>query len=112
MDAVSGLLVIPCPACTVPAEVTDRFWLPSTDGPVLMLAVRCLNEHHFRMPVDDATDPHAWHTALAASYPAYEFERLAGSRPKWCAKALRLGVHPWCVVTGDPREFGRHLPLA
>lgn len=46
------LIVIPCPACTSPAEVTERFVLGSTDGPAGHLALRCVGNHHFRMPVD------------------------------------------------------------
>jgi len=60
-----------------------------------------------------AEDTHAWYAALAASHPGYLFERYgAGTRRKWAATALHLGVHPWCVVTSDPREFGRYLPSA
>ena len=96
-----------------PAEVTGHFWLPSTDGPVSFAATQCLSQHHFRMPAGDLYDSQAWHVALAARHPAYEFERMAcGPGFKWSAKALRLGVRPWCVVTGDPSEFGRHLPAS
>jgi hypothetical protein len=44
------LTVISCPECEVPAEVTDRFSLTSTDGPVDCVAISCLAGHHFRMP--------------------------------------------------------------
>jgi len=44
------LTVISCPECEVPAEVTDRFSLNSTDGPVDCVALRCVAGHHFRMP--------------------------------------------------------------
>ena len=44
------LTVISCPECEAPAEVTDRFSLTSTDGPVDCVAVSCLAGHHFRMP--------------------------------------------------------------
>jgi hypothetical protein len=46
------LAVISCPGCGVPAEITKRFSLPSTDGPVDHIALRCVAGHHFRMPVD------------------------------------------------------------
>ena len=60
-----------------------------------------------------ADDIHAWYAALAVSHPGYEFERYgAGPQHKWAATALHLDVHPWCVVTTDPREFGRYLPSA
>jgi len=44
------LTVISCPECGVPAEITDRFSLPSTDGPVAHVATSCAAGHHFRMP--------------------------------------------------------------
>jgi hypothetical protein len=37
---------------------------------------------------------------------------VPGRDGKWAATALHLGVHPWCVVTSDPREFDRYLPSA
>jgi hypothetical protein len=46
------LTVISCPDCGVPAEVTARFTLQSTDGPVNHLALSCAAGHHFRMAVD------------------------------------------------------------
>jgi hypothetical protein len=46
------LTLISCPECDVPAEVTDRFALASTDGPVDHVALRCAAGHHFRMPAD------------------------------------------------------------
>jgi hypothetical protein len=46
------LTVIACPQCQVPAEITDRFTLPSTDGPVAHVVVGCAVGHHFRMPAD------------------------------------------------------------
>jgi hypothetical protein len=44
------LTVISCPECGVPAEITDRFPLASTDGPVAHVATSCAAGHHFRMP--------------------------------------------------------------
>jgi hypothetical protein len=38
-----------CPECGLPAEITDRFSLLSTDGPIEHVAVSCLSGHHFRM---------------------------------------------------------------
>jgi hypothetical protein len=46
------LTLIFCPECDVPAEVTDRFSLPSTEGPVDHVALACAAGHHFRMPSD------------------------------------------------------------
>jgi hypothetical protein len=49
---VTVLILISCPDCAGPAEVTDRFVLASTDGPARHLGLRCAAGHQFRMPVD------------------------------------------------------------
>jgi hypothetical protein len=46
------LSLVSCPDCGVPAEIAERFWLPSTDGPVDLVVVRCAAGHHFRMAAD------------------------------------------------------------
>jgi hypothetical protein len=46
------LTIVPCPDCGVPAEITDCCTLPSTDGPVVHVALSCLAGHHFRMAAD------------------------------------------------------------
>jgi hypothetical protein len=50
---------IGCPQCGAPAQITERFWLGSTAGPVEHLKIGCDNHH--------------WLTPLA--------ETLAGARP-------------------------------
>ena len=40
-----------CPDCGAPAEVTDRFVLESTDGPLEHLRLRCIRRHWFLLPV-------------------------------------------------------------
>jgi hypothetical protein len=42
-----------CPQCDLPAEVIDRFSLPSTDGPIAHVKTACLAGHVFTPPVDD-----------------------------------------------------------
>ena len=44
--------VIACPECGLPAEITERFSLSSTDGPVEHVALACVDGHYFRMPTD------------------------------------------------------------
>ena len=48
-----------CPQCGVPAEIEQRTMLPSTDGPVEHVKIRCLGGHWFFMEAD----------ALPASLP-------------------------------------------
>jgi hypothetical protein len=37
--------IVSCPACGAPAEITERFWLDSTDGPLEHLKTGCVNRH-------------------------------------------------------------------
>jgi hypothetical protein len=46
------LTLISCPEYRVPAEITERFHLPSTDGPVDHVVVDCAGGHYFRMAAD------------------------------------------------------------
>jgi hypothetical protein len=64
--------VIACPRCGGPAEVTERFWLASTDGPVGHVAVRCAVGHGYKMAVDmlDAQTQHQFRTPGSASHAA------------------------------------------
>jgi hypothetical protein len=39
------LEIIACPHCGAPAEITQRFWLDSTDGPIQHLQTICLSKH-------------------------------------------------------------------
>lgn len=41
-----------CPECGEPAEVVQRAVLESTDGPVEHAHVRCVQRHHFCLPVE------------------------------------------------------------
>jgi hypothetical protein len=43
-----------CPDCGLPAKVTDRAALASTDGPVEHARVCCIDRHRFLMPVTAA----------------------------------------------------------
>jgi hypothetical protein len=38
---------IPCPQCGAPAQITERFWLDSIDGPVEHLKTGCVSKHWF-----------------------------------------------------------------
>jgi len=64
------LTIVACPQCRVPAEITERFSLPSTDGPVAHVAVSCAAGHHFRMAADRGLAyPPPW-PSLATGQPA------------------------------------------
>jgi hypothetical protein len=43
-------ILVSCPDCDVPAEITERFRLPSTDGPVPRRVLGQPQDRHFRTP--------------------------------------------------------------
>jgi hypothetical protein len=51
--AMLDLTVCPEAGCSSPAEIFDRSALPSTDGPIDHVRIRCLNRHHFLLDVRD-----------------------------------------------------------
>jgi hypothetical protein len=50
--ASPALSLIPCPACGLAGEITERFTLASSLGPVEHIALVCIAGHVFRMAVD------------------------------------------------------------
>ena len=44
--------LVECPACGLPAEITDRFVLNGAPEPVEHVKVACVNRHWFTLPVD------------------------------------------------------------
>lgn len=63
------LTVISCPECAAPAEVTDRFALASSHGPIEHLVLWCAVGHHFRMP-SDLLPPQAREQLAGTTTPA------------------------------------------
>ena len=49
-ESLGELDLVVCPECAAPAEVMDRYVLPSTDGPVEHVKVQCLGRHWFVLP--------------------------------------------------------------
>ena len=73
------LAVISCPDCGVPAEVTDRFPLPGTGGPVGHIALSCVAGHHFRMAAD--------------RLPAHAQQQLAAQQTCPSARTIQICIH-------------------
>jgi hypothetical protein len=71
---------IACPQCGAPAQVTARFWLASTAGPIEHLKTGCVNNH--------------WLTPLA--------EMVEGARPAAHAPAVPELAVP-AEVAASPR---------
>lgn len=44
--------LVECPACGLPAEITNRFTLGGAPGPVEHVKVVCVLRHWFTLPVD------------------------------------------------------------
>jgi hypothetical protein len=44
--------LVDCPACGLPAEITDRFTLGGAPGPVEHVKVVCVRRHWYTLPVD------------------------------------------------------------
>ena len=44
--------LVECPACGLPAEITDRFTLGGAPGPVEHVKLVCVMRHWFTIPVD------------------------------------------------------------
>ena len=50
-DVILQLTICPEQTCHLPAEITDRFVLPSTDGPIEHVTLHCVARHTFILPV-------------------------------------------------------------
>jgi hypothetical protein len=46
------LQLVGCPQCLAPAEITDRFVLQSTSGPVEHITVCCVHRHRFTITTE------------------------------------------------------------
>jgi hypothetical protein len=49
---MSRIILIDCPQCGLPAEIRDRFHLPSTAGPVEHVKTLCAISHAFTLPAE------------------------------------------------------------
>ena len=113
------LTVISCPDCGVPAEITERFSLPSTTGPVAHVAVCCAAGHHFRMAADrlltSATTPSRglrnwFRTGMrpcTVHLCVHCRENAAGF---WVSgNAGQAARRPWCLSCSLELDRGRHV---
>jgi hypothetical protein len=75
-----------CPGCGAPAEITERFTLASTDGPVAHVAVCCTGGHHYRMAADRLPADDAGLPAPNPSVPRPPVPRPPAHRPSTTAR--------------------------
>ena len=85
-----------CPQCDQIAEVVDRDVLPSTDGPVEHVHVRCVAKHRFVMPV----------VSLAGEH---EDTSPAAPRANWCRRRVHRADDGGRGCRATP---GRGLPYS
>lgn len=52
-----GERLLDCPTCGLPAEITDRFILDSTDGPLEHVKLVCPARHWYTPPIDSLPTP-------------------------------------------------------
>jgi hypothetical protein len=52
VEELSSLTLVVCPDCGATAEVEWQSTLHSSQGPVVLAKIRCLNRHWFLMPRD------------------------------------------------------------
>jgi hypothetical protein len=87
-----------CPDCGSAAEITERFTLQSTDGPIAHVALNCSAGHHFRM----AADGLAAHFALPPSLLPRALQLCIHCRQTpagfWVSRKNGVVAHrPWCL---------------
>ena len=56
-DDNTALDLVGCPACAAPAEVVERYVLPSTDGPIEHATVLCSERHRLTVLVERLATP-------------------------------------------------------
>ncbi len=78
-----------CPECGAPAEVTDRFTLESTDGPIEHVRVHCVARHWFLLSTASLA------RYRAAARPAVPAPRADGRPADGGAGGLSRPVDPW-----------------
>jgi len=112
---------ITCPECGAAAEITERFTLASTDGPVAHVALSCAGGHHYRMaadklPVGAARRPRVMLMPgrLARSFPVC-IHCLVNPAGFWVSgKDSSVVRRPWCLSCCEDldRECCTMIPFA
>ena len=80
---------IPYPQCGAAAEITKRFWLDSTDGPIEHLKTGCLSKHWFTPRPE---------TVRASRWPPRSATRRAVTkltRSQYCRRSRRAAPRAW-----------------
>jgi len=96
------LALTSCPECHAPAEITERFTLASTDGPVAHVAVSCLAGHHYRLPVGQLPGASSRRPALRLARLPHRFQVCVHCQVNpagfWVmGKESSVVRRPWCL---------------
>jgi len=87
----------PCPECGATAEITERFTLQSTDGPVPHVALSCVFGHHFRMDADRLAG-HAVSPGLLSRTIQLCIHCRQTPAGFWVSRKNGVVAHrPWCL---------------
>ena len=78
----------PCPQCGAPAEITERFWLDSTDGPIQHLKIGCLSKH-WLIPLAEMVKAEQVAPRIAT------WRRCPADRTRCCQRSRRAGPGAW-----------------
>ena len=80
--------ISPFPRCGAPAEITERFWLDSTDGPIQHLKIGCLSKHWLI--------PLAKWSRRSRSPPRFAtWRRCRADRTRYCQRSRRAAPEAW-----------------
>ena len=95
---------VTCPGCGAAAEITERFTLASTDGPVAHVALSCTGGHHYRMTADrlPASAPRRLRVMLIPALEPHTFpvciHCLVNPAGFWVSgKDSNVVRRPWCL---------------
>jgi len=78
----------PCPQCGAPAEITERFWLDSTDGPIQHPKIGCLSKH-WLTPLAEKAQAEQVATRIAT------WRRCRADRTRYCRRSRRAAPEAW-----------------
>ena len=113
------MTAVTCPGCGAAAEITERFTLASTDGPVAHVALSCAGGHHYRMAADKLpARPLQPRVILGPRRRPHTFPLCIHCRVKpagfWVSgKDTSVVRRPWCLSCCDDldREFCDMTPF-
>jgi hypothetical protein len=88
----------PCPDCGAAAEITERFTLASTNGPIAHVALSCTAGHHLRMSEDRLASPAGLLPGLVPHTVQLCIHCRQTPAGFWVSRKNSVVAHrPWCL---------------